>query len=147
MADSVKDIVDNIESIAASTLSTGWNKLQWVFDVEKNDGRIANTAYGVRPGSAETVKGVTGSETLRQAFTLILSDRRTRMLDDSETQLILDSLYDKLDQVFKQCVRTKLNLAGTVLQVDERSIEDPILTASGLVFVESTFYVKYRQSL
>ena len=147
MATTVSSIVDNAESIAASTLSTGWNRLRFVWQPEKNDGRVANRAYGIRPGAAEPASGIIKNETLRQAFTLLLTDVTTRTEDDSEVQAILDTLYDKADQVFKQYATLLLNLGGTVIQVEERSIAEPLVTANGLVVLETTFFVKYRQTL
>ncbi len=147
MATTVSSIVDQAEAIALSVLGSTWKKLRWTYDLEKNEGRVASSGYGIRPGAAEPVSGIIHNETLLQEFTLILSGDLTRVDSDDETQAVLDTLYDKADLVFKQFVLLKLNLSGTVLKVDERALEAPIKTKNNLVFLESRFQVMYRQTL
>ena len=146
MAQTVKNIVDNAETIIASVLGSPWKKLRYVWDLDKNDERDAKKAYGVKPGPAENEASVTLYETLSQSFDFVLSDTVARGDSDDEIQAILDVLYDKADLIFKQFVNLKMNLTTTVLKVDERSMEGPILSGDK-VFLRVPFVVRYRQSL
>lgn len=146
MANEVRDIVDGAEAIALSVLGD-WTKLRFVQDLSRNDGRSAGSAYGVRPAEAEPGPSVTKSETLRHTFVLILSKVLARYDSDDESQAVLDTLYEKAAQIFKQYVTRKMDLPLVVLQVEDRSMEAPIVDKSGVVYLEIRFVVRYRQAL
>jgi hypothetical protein len=146
MGTTVRDIVDNAESIALGILGSPYKVLRRLYTLERNSGRDAAKAYGCRPMEADTTDTVTNTETLQHFFEFVLSDDLTRDDSDAEVQAILDAHYDKLDLIFRQFVLTQMNLGGTVIQVDERSISEPTILNKS-VYLRMRFFVKYRQSL
>lgn len=147
MATTVTSILDNAKSLASGILGNSWRELRRVWELERNDGQDAYQAYGVRPeAAARSEQGIIGNETLDHAFIFVLSNAIARDEDDSEKLTVLGDLYDKADQIFKKFVQVKMNLSGTVLKVDERTIDEPLF-ANGAVYVRFRFIVKYRQTL
>lgn len=147
MATAVKDIVDNSRTLAATVItSPTWRILRFVNELQRNSGRDAAKAYNCRPLEAYTVETQTNVETLEQRFEFVISDLLARQDDDSEIEAVNDVLYDKLDQIFKLFVTQKINLAGTVVLVHDRSMDAPIFE-NGNVFIRMSFLVRYRQSL
>lgn len=147
MSSTQQSIVTQGKVIAAATLGSTWRALRYIYQPERNDGRDSEKGYAVAPdlaGFDET--GVLGYETLNHEFLLLLSDVVARYDSDDDVQTILNTLYDKGDQVFKQFVTLRMNLPASVLKVDSRSIEAPVI-ANGAVYLRMRFVVKYRQSL
>lgn len=150
MATTVQTIVENSYSIIVSTINnSAWRKLRFVQDLTRNSEADAKKAYGVRPGEAapSDAKGLLGYETFDQTFEFVLSDCVARGDSDDEVQTILNDLYNKADLIFKQFVTTRLNLAASVIKVDERSMGDPEIVNKTQVFLRVRFVVTYRQSL
>ena len=146
MANEVRDIVDGANALALATLGSPWKELRWLYDLPKNDGNDAQKAYGTRPLEAAPRSTVLGYETLEHKFDFILSDVLAKHESDTEVQDILDTLYEKHRLIWKEFVRTKLNLPTAVLLVDTRTPEAPVIL-NMTVYLRVSFVVTYRQSL
>lgn len=120
--------------------------MRFAYQPENNDERSLTKSYELIPAEAETADTVTQRETLRHFFTFVIGDTAKRVDSDETILDILETLYDKLDQIFRQFVDTKMNMAGTVVQVDQRFIEAPVVEGTK-VYLKMRFWVKYRQTL
>jgi hypothetical protein len=144
----VEDIITQAELLAASTFGATYQRLPYVYNVEKNDLRGAKLAYGVRALSAASFGSITRVYALDHDFELILTDTVARPVNDDERRTVLNTMYDKSDSFFKALVNTKLNLASTVLQVYEPSLLEPeFLDDSKFVILRMRFKVQYRSNL
>lgn len=146
MATTVATVMTNARSIASSVLGATYQQMRFVIDPLKNDQRSAEKAYGIHPLEMETAESVTRVETVKHYFNFVMSDTVARVDSDAAVLSTLETIYDKMDQIFKQFVVTKMNMASQVVQVDERFMEVPIITPD-LVIIRMRFWVKYRQDL
>lgn len=148
MATTVQSILSSLLTIAGSTLSSGWQELRYVFNIEKNDVRAGYQAYGVRPLEANFASTVINSYMLAHRFELILCSTFTRASSDTEVKTVLSALYDKTDQIYRQFEHTKLNLSPTVASVSDPSISEPeILEGSSLILLRSQLTIRYRHAI
>lgn len=148
MATTVSDIITQVKSIAAAELGATYQELRYVYDVSGNDIRAGKLAYGVRPLEAETVAGVTREYTLNHRFELILTDTIARANSDEDAQAALGTMYNKADEIFRDMVKSKINLASVVLGVFEPSMSEPeFFNEQKLVVLRMQFTVRYRAAL
>lgn len=147
MATAVTNIIAQGNSIMSTVLGATYKKLRHVLDMSKNSGRDAYNGYGIHAlGADPSPSGVIGYETLDQQFEFVVANSIVRGDSDDDYVTTLNTLFDKADQIFKQFVVLKMNLSGTVLKVDERTILDPERTGD-LVALRCRVRVTYRQSL
>ena len=148
MATIVENIVDNSKSTAATVLGAGYKELRFVYAVEKNDIRSAEKAYSVRPLSAIPAESTVKAYTVDHQFELVLTDTIGRSDDDTQRTDALMVMYDKIDEIFKAFINTKLSLPATVLWVSSPSISEPeFVLDNKLVILRMQYTVKYRSLL
>jgi hypothetical protein len=148
MAATVSNILEQIEATAAATLDPPWHEVPNVFNLAGTDVRRGAKAYGVRPLPANSAASVTNSYALDHAFELVLMDSNPKRDDDAGAIAVIGDLYDKQDEILKAMMRTKLNLAGTVLLISEPTLSEPEFLASGaLIALRQQFNVRYRQTI
>jgi len=116
--------------------------------VEKNNLRDAKLAYGVRPLDAANAATLTRSYTLDHGFEVILTDTFARGDSDKQREDSLKVMYDKADEIFKNLVNHKINLASVVLDIQDPSLSEPeFLDDSKFVILRMQYVVKYRSNL
>jgi len=148
MATIVQNIITEAESLAATTLGGTYQRLEFIYDVGKNNVRNAALAYGVRPLAAIPAETINKVYTLDHDFELVLTDTIARAVSDDERRTALNTMYDKADEIFKAMVNTKINLASTVLLVSSPSLSEPeFLDDHKFVILRMQFTVKYRSAL
>lgn len=150
MSATVKNILDAWRSTSATSLGAGYQLLAHVYDVSKNNIRQARLAYGVRPLKADPVTTVNRTYTLDQTFEIILTDTVARAADtDAQVTTVLETMYNKADEIFKLAVNTHLALPTQVLNVfDPRLLEPEIIDGETKVVVfRMQATVKHRSSL
>jgi hypothetical protein len=132
----------------AAELGSDYQELQYIYDIEKNTVRGARLAYGVRPLAADTAESVTRVYTLDQAFEIILTDTFARGDNDSQRETALNIMYDKSDEIFKELVNHKINLANFVLNIFNASLLEPeFLDDNKFIILRMQYLVKYRSAL
>ena len=148
MAAIVQNIITQSKVLAAGILGASYKELRFVYNVDKNDIRSAEKAYGVRPLEASPVETVTRVYTVDQRFELILTDTIGRSDDDTQRTDAMNVMYDKVDEIFKSLVNTKINLSSTVLNIVGPSISEPeFVLDNKLVILRMQYTVKYRSAL
>lgn len=149
MSTTVVSITDQVNAICADTLGGNWHQLPHAYSLELNDLRMATKGYGVVSLAASSTTTLTNYYTLDHTFELILTDCTARTRDESDAAEVIGLLYDKQDEVLKQMILTKLNLAGTVLLVNPSGMSEPDFIGSDrrVIALRQQFIVKYRQAI
>jgi hypothetical protein len=148
MATIVQDIIDNSKSLALTILGPTYKELRFVYSVDKNDIRSAEKAYSVRPLDASEADSTVRVYTVDHRFELVLTDTIGRSDDDSQRTDALNTMYDMVDEIFKEFINKKLNLAATVLNVFGPNISEPeFVLDNKLVILRMQYTVKYRSAL
>lgn len=148
MATIVGDIIDSMKSIIATELGATYQELKYVYNVEKNNLRSMEKAYGVRPVDAATAESVTKAFTLDHSFEIILTDSVARTDTDVQRTDAIKVMYDKGDEIFKDFINTKIALPLVVLDVRAPSISEPeFVDDNKMVILRFQTVVKYRSNL
>ena len=144
----VRSIYDALVSEVSDELGTDWTQLQnFLENIEANTSRNIVKGFGVIPGQAIPTAGVVRFMTLDQQFSIVLTDKNTREINDTErVDALLDRLYDRGEAVLVRILNQQLGLAGTVLSVSTPSMADPIYLDSYIV-LNLSVVVKYRRQL
>jgi len=144
----VANIVTESKTLIATLLGAGYQELQYIYDVSKNNVRVAKLGYGVRPLGASSAETVNRSYTMDQGFEFVLTDTIARGADDSGITTSIWTMLDKADEIFKALIQTKINLPLVVLNIFDPSLSEPeILDEKGFVVVRMQVLVKYRSAL
>jgi len=136
-----EQIYDNLVTICEDNL-TGWQRLKKVFDPEQNDFRNIEQAFGVRHGPAGPDTDATKVFILSHTFDIILADRAANRDNDMAVQERLNALYSKADDIFKECVRSKLDLYF-VTHVDGLQFQEPAVLENGAILLTISIDVRY----
>lgn len=147
MAATSSSIFDGIKTIVAANAGATFQELAYVINVEKNDLRRIKNGYGVRYLEANPSDGVTRHYTLDQRFEIILTTSNPRKNDDSGLLSSTSTLYDLIDDIFKDLVNSKVGLPSLVLLVYQPTISEPeYLNDNDFIVLRHQVTVKYRSS-
>lgn len=148
MSTTAGDVITQIESIASTKLGSTYQKLRHVLDLEANDGRNLKDAYRARPLGATHGQSITNSYVLNHVFELILTTTLARADNDDDLMTALGVLYDKQDEIYKQCAKDRVNLPLVVLLVTDPDLDEPQLMKEGhAVALRQRFTVRYRHTI
>jgi hypothetical protein len=150
MATNLTTILTAIKTIMLTKLSASYKELTHIFQIERNHGREAKTAYAIRPlGAVENEEtNALRNYTLDQEFEMILTDMLTRESDSTEAITSIEAMYDYFDQIYRVMVNTKLGLPSLVWIVRRCEISEPEFVSNGkIVVLRMKFNVKYRMSV
>lgn len=148
MATFVSQILTQIKAIIAAELGNTYTELPRIYDLSKSDLRRARLGYGVRPLDATPAETVVRAYTLDHGFEIILTDTIARDDSDAQRETVLNTMYDKADEIFKDLVNQKINLATFVMNVSQPSLSEPeFIDENKLVILRMQFIVKYRSAL
>lgn len=139
---SVTQIYDKIVDITTAQLGVSWQRLKKVFNPEENDFRNIEQGFGVRHGAATPDADATKVFILSHKFDILLADRSANRDNDLAIQDRLNSLYEKAELIFQDCVRTKLDLQF-VTHVDGLEYLDPQLLDNGCILLTASLNVRY----
>lgn len=144
----VNDIITELKSICSTVLGAEYQLVPFIFDVSKNDSRRSEKAFGVRSLSGTPSESVTKYYTVDQGFEIVLVDTIARTADDSQREDVIGVMYDKADEIFKEIVNTKINLAVNVLVVNGPELSEPeFYDENKLVVLRVGITAKYRNIL
>lgn len=145
MSDVTRTIHAAIKSELAAEL-TGYRELAYVNDVKVNSFRQAGDSYGVRPGSAEEVPGVTRFITIRQTYEILLAATYPldRVGDSAAVDRALD-LYESIHAVHTRLTANRCGAPSSVMNVTGLKIDEPEYdTDEKTIVVRARLDVTYR---
>jgi len=140
----VEKIKNGIESYVSS-LATGLQLSQYVWDSSLNSDSKSKAYYAIRPGSASFVAGTTRTVTVDQDFTLEIGDvYRNKKDDDSLANEKIYQIYKIHETIYKSVMLDNFNVQR-VMVVSSFSLSEPIVDRENkTVKIEATFTIKYR---
>lgn len=148
MANHVAQIHTALKDIVNQVLGSSYHELRDTIDPQRNESRIFHNGWAVRHGAAKDAAGITNAITLDHAFEIIVGKLNPRRMEEKELQVIVNELYDKLDQISVKIFQTKLDLPTLVINVFDPSI-DPIDLTNDKEFagLRMQIYVRYRSNI
>lgn len=149
MSNIVEQIITAGKSQLSTTLGASYSELDYVIELEKNNFRNRTTRYGFIPLGADTGESVINKVyTLDHSFQIILTQPTFNRQNDAGLISATNTLYDKMDDIFKDFMNKKLGLNTIILNIQEPSIEEPeYLEDNDLVALRGNVVIKYRQPL
>lgn len=139
------EILNSLETKTAALLPS-YKRLKYSYDLERNDSRGANSAYGIGASDGVSVTGTNRTITMDQSFFVVLSKKFGSRADDSGERVALKDIYDDLDTLYRDFFQTKLSLNNTVYLVSELSLDSPEKIGEDVISVRMNFIVKFRKS-
>ena len=139
------DILNAIESRINAVLSS-YKRLKYSYDVEKNNKRASDDAYGVGAGAGSSVEGTFQSITMDQEFFVILTKDFGGRSDDNAERTALKAIYDDMETLYRDLFQSKLGIPSVVYLVSELSLDEPEKIADNVISVRMSFTVKHRKS-
>lgn len=139
-------ILDAIDTRINTVLSGAWKRLNYSYELEKNDFRTINRAFGAGVGAGSTVEGTTNAVTMDQTFFVVLSTNFTNRKDDQGERNAIDEINDNLELLWRDFFTSKLGLNTLVLTVSAFDIDEPERFADNVVAIRASFTVKHRKS-
>lgn len=150
MANNVYQINQAIKAIMINQLGPDYHELTHAFQIERNNGREARLAYAVRPLNASENEDTNAyrNYTLDHDFELILTDTLTRESDSNEAMLVIETMFDHFDEMYRVMVNTKIGLQNLILIVRKCEITEPEFLSNGKIIVlRMKINIKYRVSV
>jgi hypothetical protein len=78
----------------------------------------------------------------------MLTDTIARDDSDAQRETVLNTMYNKAHEIFKDLVNQKINLASFVMNVSQPSLSEPeFIDDNKIVILRMQFVVKYRSNL
>jgi len=127
-------------------VTSGYSKLNYSYELEKNSGRGGNKGYGFGAGSAETESGVNKSVTKNQTFFVVISEKMINRNSDSGEDAALKAAYDTIELIENDFMSSKLGLASTVIVVESFSLDEPTKIGENTITIKANFVVKHRKA-
>ena len=138
----VTQVHDELVSRCGTILGADWVRLKKVFDPTQNDFRSIAKGFGVRHGAASPDADATKVFILSHTFDIVLTSRAANRDSDIEIQTRLNELYSKADDIFKDAVRSKLELYF-VTHVDGLKFAEPQVLNNGAILLTASIDVRY----
>ena len=139
------DILNAIESRVNAVLPS-YKRLKYSYDVEKNNKRASDDAYGIGAGAGSSVEGTFKTITMDQEFFVILTKDFGGRSDDNAERSALKAIYDDMETLYRDLFQSKLGIPSVVYLVSELSLDEPEKIADNVISVRMSFTVKHRKS-
>lgn len=148
MSNIVEGINDDLKTVVTNSVGAGWSELDHVYDLEKNSFRTNFQRYGVIPDSAVQSLSISKYYTMEQNFIVILTDRyMDRSRNDTDKKATVFTLFNKMDEIFKEAYLTRINNAN-VVNIKELAMDTPeFLEEEKMVVLRATFTIIYRNQV
>lgn len=138
----VEQIYDKLVDISQTKLGVNWQRLKKIYDPAQNDFRNIEQGFAIRHSSAAAESDATKVFILSHQFDILLADRAANRDSDLVIQDRLNALYSMADDIFKECVRTKLSL-HFVTHVDSLQFKEPEVLTNGAILLTASLDVRY----
>ena len=139
------DILNAIESRVNAVLPS-YKRLKYSYDLEKNNKRASDDAYGIGAGASSSVEGTFRTITMDQEFFVILTKDFGGRNDDNAERTALKAIYDDMETLYRDLFQSKLGIPAVVYLVSELSLDEPEKIADNVISVRMSFTVKHRKS-
>jgi hypothetical protein len=139
------DILNAIESRVNAVLPA-YKRLKYSYDVEKNNKRASDDAYGIGAGAGSSVEGTFRTITMDQEFFVILTKDFGGRSDDNAERTALKAIYDDMETLYRDLFQSKIGIPSVVYLVSELSLDEPEKIADNVISVRMSFTVKHRKS-
>lgn len=139
------DILNAIES-RVNVVLPSYKRLKYSYDVEKNNKRASDDAYGIGAGAGSSVEGTFRTITMDQEFFVILTKDFGGRSDDNAERTALKAIYDDMETLYRDLFQSKLGIPSVVYLVSELSLDEPEKIADNVISVRMSFTVKHRKS-
>lgn len=138
----VEQIYDQLVAISVDKLGGNWQRLKKIYEPAQNDFRNIEQGFAIKHSAAAAESNATKVFILSQQFDILLADRAANRDSDLAIQERLNNLYSKADDIFKECVRTRLSL-DFVTHVDSLQFKEPELLTNGAILLTASLDVRY----
>lgn len=140
----INDIINALEVRVAAV--TGYEKLPYVYDIEKNAWKNSIAGFAVRPAATEETTTVTKRLTYIQSFEVVLTGGYIQTaIEDSSLQEVVKTISDLMHSVFVDVEQTRAGIPATVLNVLNLTIEQPeIIEDQKFVALTGVINILYR---
>lgn len=139
------DILNAIES-RVNVVLPSYKRLKYSYDVEKNNKRASDDAYGIGAGAGSSVEGTFRTITMDQEFFVILTKDFGGRSDDNAERTALKAIYDDMETLYRDLFQSKIGIPSVVYLVSELSLDEPEKIADNVISVRMSFTVKHRKS-
>jgi len=139
------DILNAIESRVNAVLPS-YKRLKYSYDLEKNNKRASDDAYGIGAGAGSSVEGTFRTITMDQEFFVILTKDFGGRSDDNAERTALKAIYDDMETLYRDLFQSKIGIPSVVYLVSELSLDEPEKIADNVISVRMSFTVKHRKS-
>lgn len=140
------DILNAIESRVNAVLPS-YKRLKYSYDLEKNNKRASDDAYGIGAGAGSSVEGTFRTITMDQEFFVILTKDFGGRNDDNAERTALKAIYDDMETLYRDLFQSKLGIPAVVYLVSELSLDEPEKIADNVMSVRMNFTVKHRKTI
>jgi len=139
------EILNAIESRVNAVLPS-YKRLKYSYDLEKNNKRASDDAYGIGAGAGSSVEGTFRTITMDQEFFVILTKDFGGRSDDNAERTALKAIYDDMETLYRDLFQSKIGIPSVVYLVSELSLDEPEKIADNVISVRMSFTVKHRKS-
>jgi|GEM_PF-6841454 hypothetical protein len=140
------DILNAIESRVNAVLPS-YKRLKYSYDLEKNNKRASDDAYGIGAGASSSVEGTFRTITMDQEFFVILTKDFGGRNDDNAERTALKAIYDDMETLYRDLFQSKLGIPAVVYLVSELSLDEPEKIADNVISIRMNFTVKHRKTI
>ena len=140
------DILNAIES-RVNVVLPSYKRLKYSYDLEKNNKRTSDDAYGIGAGAGSSVEGTFRTITMDQEFFVILTKDFGGRSDDNAERAALKAIYDDMETLYRDLFQSKLGIPAVVYLVSELSLDEPEKIADNVMSVRMNFTVKHRKTI
>jgi hypothetical protein len=137
-----------ITTCIQTALGEDYVQLAYTIDVRKNKFKAGTKAYAILPGALKQVGGVTSFATFDQEYEVWLGETYfPARQDEGDARSAADTLFGRLEDVFRQLVVDKAGVSAIVMSVFELAAEPVEYFDSNLALLRARFTIKYRIAL
>ena len=142
-------VVEEIKTAALGKISTllpTYSRLEYEWDLEKNNFQNKDSRYGFISLGADFVEpGITKKVLLDHVFQLILLTSFLNHDDDRAQSVAVEALFEATHDVLTSFVSDKLGLPNKVFLVSGTNIQEPeFIEDDTVVVVRTNLNVQYR---
>lgn len=140
-------IVESLRTEVATILGTDWNRLAYVYDVNKNDTKTIQKGYGVRSLAAIEIDDLIGKNvSVEHSIEIILTnDYVSSGANDDNVEDEIVTLQDSAQLIYESIVYKKWN--SNIILVSDLSIEEPELLEDNGLALRFSVTIRYRVQL
>lgn len=144
MSNPVGAILTALKTEVSTLLGASYKELKYVYNLEDNDKRAMQKAYGVGVRSGNTVSGVVKAATVDQVFFVTICDHINNRSNDESQRTVISNLYEQIDTLTKNIFQKKVNAPTVVLSVQDFALNEPEVIDKNSLAITVEYTIKYR---